>query len=54
MPYGSKQVRLFQMIKHGKIMRKGLSPGKASKLLAEAGQSHKSGHKGSRILSKGH
>jgi hypothetical protein len=44
MPYNDSQVRLFQMAKHGKIHRKGLSPGKASKILAEAGQTHSSGH----------
>lgn len=46
MPYDPAQVRLFQMIAHGKAApHKGLSKGKAAKLLAEAGQSHDSGHK---------
>jgi hypothetical protein len=45
MPYTAKQVRLFQMIKHGKVKRKGLSAGKAAKMLTEAGQSRSSGHK---------
>lgn len=49
MPYPSKTVRLFQMIAHGKTERKGLSKGKASKLLAEAGQSHSSGHGKSKV-----
>lgn len=33
MPYSAKQARLFQMIKHDKIKRKGLSAGKAAELL---------------------
>lgn len=44
MPYSPKQIRLFQAIKHGKIKRKGISKGKAAAILAEAGQSNKSGH----------
>lgn len=45
MPYDNAQVRLFQMIAHGKAPgRKGLSPKKAKSLLTEAGQSHNNGH----------
>ncbi len=50
MPYNSAQVRLFQMVKHGKAHKKGLSPAKASSLLSEAGQSKSSGH-ASKVLS---
>lgn len=52
MPYDPAQVRLFQMAAHGKIKRKGLSPGKAASLLSEAGQSHNSGHPATRALTK--
>lgn len=56
MPYDAAQVRLFQMVKHGKIKRKGLSPGKAAALLSEAEQSRSSGHgkSAARILARGH
>jgi hypothetical protein len=43
-PYNDAQVRLFQMVKHGKIRRKGVTKGKAASLLSEAGQSHNPGH----------
>lgn len=43
MPYPASTVRLFQMVRHGKAHRKGLSSGKAAALLSEAGQSHDSG-----------
>lgn len=44
MPYDAKQVRLFQMVRHGKLKRPGLSSRTAGKLLKEAGQSKDSGH----------
>ncbi len=44
MPYNDAQVRLFQMVKHGKAHKKGMSARTASKMLSEAGQSHDSGH----------
>lgn len=34
MPYTDKQVRLFQGVKHGTIHRKGMTPGKAAKMLS--------------------
>jgi hypothetical protein len=51
MPYNPAQVRLFQAVKHGGIKRKGLSKGKAAEILAEAGQSRKSGQ-AAKILTK--
>lgn len=45
MPYSDRQVKLFQGIAHGSIKKPGLTRGKASKMLAEAGQSKQSGHK---------
>lgn len=52
MPYNDAQVRLFQMVAHGKIKRKGLTPGKAAALLSEAGQSHNSGHSAAKTLGR--
>ena len=44
MPYQPQQVRLFQMIAHGKAaQRRGLSETKARSLLQEAGQQHETG-----------
>ena len=58
MPYNKSQVRLFQMVKHGKATRSHMSPARASQMLTEAGQSHDSGHKkkmrpGARMLTRG-